>query len=164
MGSGFGICIHTIFYLGATAIIQPTFKATEFGNLLKKYEPNIIAGVPTLYEALLNSKQKKLDLSFVTCCVSGGDKLSIDLKHRVDKFLKEHNSKTEIREGYGLTECVTASCLTPIGDYREGSIGIPYPDIYYKIVKIGTCDEVPLHEDGEIVLTGTTVMKRIFKK
>jgi len=153
-----------MFYLGATAIILPSFKAKEFGRLLKKYKPNIIAGVPTLYEALLSTPNTdKLDLSFVTCSVSGGDSLSVELKKKIDKFLKEHNSNTEVQEGYGLTECVTASCLTPAGNYREGSIGIPYPDMYYKIVKLDTCEELPYFDVGEIVITGTTVMKRILK-
>ena len=42
--------------------------------------------------------------------------------------------------------------------YREGSIGLPFPDTYYKIVKPGTIDEVPYGEDGEICLTGPTLM------
>ena len=58
-----------------------------------------------------------------------------------------------MREGYGTTECVTASCLTPIDKYREGSIGIPFPDTYYKIVKPGTTeDKVPYGEEGEICI------------
>ena len=58
----------------------------------------------------------------------------------------------------GTTECVTASCLTPIHKQKEGSIGIPFPDTYYKIVKPGTQEEVPYGEEGEICLSGPTVM------
>ncbi len=60
-----------------------------------------------------------------------------------------------------LTECVTASCLTPIHKQKEGSIGIPFPDTYYKIVKPGTQEEVPYGEEGEICLTGPTMMMGI---
>jgi long-chain acyl-CoA synthetase len=42
--------------------------------------------------------------------------------------------------------------------YREGSIGLPFPDTYYKIVKVGTTDEVPYGEEGEICLCGPSVM------
>ena len=77
----------------------------------------------------------------------------------MDEFLRQHGSDAQIREGYGLTECVTGSCLTPLHGYREGSIGIPYPDTYYKIVKPQTYEEVPYGEEGEIVLSGPTVMK-----
>lgn len=159
-GFGLGICIHTVQYFGGTSILIPQFSSKTFDKLLKKYKPNIIAGVPTLYEALL--KNKNLDgynLSFLKCVISGGDSLSINLKKKVDTFLKEHGANIQIREGYGLTECVTGSCLTPMNYYREGSIGVPYPDTYYKIVKPNTEEELPFGEEGEILISGPSVMK-----
>ncbi len=159
-GFGLGICIHTVQYFGGTSILLPQFSANTFDKLLKKYKPNIIAGVPTLYEALLKNKNLDgCDLSFLKCVISGGDSLSVSLKKKVDSFLKEHGANIQIREGYGLTECVTGSCLTPMNYYREGSIGIPYPDTYYKIVKPNTEEEVPYGEDGEILISGPSVMK-----
>ena len=159
-GFGLGICIHTAQYHGMTSILLPQFSAKTFHKLLMKYKPNVIAGVPTLYEALLkNKKLDGYDLSFLKCVISGGDSLSISLKKKIDKFLKQHGANTQVREGYGLTECVTGSCLTPLNYYREGSIGIPYPDTYYKIVKPSTDEELPYGEEGEIVIAGPTVMK-----
>ena len=64
-----------------------------------------------------------------------------------------------MREGYGTTETVTACCLTPVNMYKEGSIGLPFPDTYIKIVKPGTDEELPYGEEGEILLAGPTVMK-----
>lgn len=159
-GFGLGICIHTVQYFGGTCILLPQFSAKTFDKLLTKYKPNVIAGVPTLYEALLkNDRLKGVDLSFLKCVISGGDSLSVSLKKKVDLFLQEHGANIQIREGYGLTECVTGSCLTPMDYYREGSIGIPYPDTYYKIVKPESMEEVPYGEEGEILLSGPTVMK-----
>lgn len=159
-GFGLGICIHTAQYQGMTSILLPQFSAKTFHKLLMKYKPNVIAGVPTLYEALLkNKKLDGYDLSFLKCVISGGDSLSINLKKKIDKFLKQHGADKQVREGYGLTECVTGSCLTPLNYYREGSIGIPYPDTYYKIVKPSTDEELPYGEEGEIVIAGPTVMK-----
>lgn len=159
-GFGLGICIHTVQYFGGTSILLPQFSAKTFDKLLKKYKPNIIAGVPTLYEALLKNKNLDgYDLSFLKCVISGGDSLSIGLKEKVDMFLKEHGSNIQIREGYGLTECVTGSCLTPMNYYRRGSIGIPYPDTYYKIVKPNTDEELSFGEEGEILISGPSVMK-----
>ena len=159
-GFGLGICIHTVQYFGGTSILLPQFSAKTFDKLLKKYKPNIIAGVPTLYEALLKNKNLDgYDLSFLKCVISGGDSLSVSLKKKVDTFLKEHGANIQIREGYGLTECVTGSCLTPMDYYREGSIGIPYPDTYYKIVKPNTDEELPFGEEGEILISGPSVMK-----
>lgn len=158
-GFGLGICINTVLNYGGCAIILPQFSAEKFDKLLKKYKPNVIAGVPTLYEALLtNPRMKKMNLSYLKCVISGGDSLSVNLKKKLDKFLQEHGANVQVREGYGLTECVTGSCLNPINYYRKGSIGIPYPDTYYKIVKPNTDEVLKYNEDGEIVLTGPSVM------
>ena len=72
--------------------------------------------------------------------------------------MQEHGSSCQIREGYGLTECVAGTCLTLKNMYRESSIGIPYPDTYYKIVKPNTHDKLPYGETGEICISGPTVM------
>ncbi|RBQ24371.1 hypothetical protein ALNOE001_03040 [Candidatus Methanobinarius endosymbioticus] len=55
-----------------------------------------------------------------------------------EDFIAERGSTVTIREGYGLTKTVTASCLTPTTEYHFSSIGIPFPDTLYKICKIGT--------------------------
>lgn len=163
-GFGLGICIHTVQYFGGTSILLPQFSAKTFDKLLKKYKPNVIAGVPTLYEALLKNKNLDgCDLSYLKCVISGGDSLSVNLKKKIDKFLRDHGADIQVREGYGLTECVTGSCLTPMKYYREGSIGIPYPDTYYKIVKPETTNEVPYGDEGEIVISGPSVMKGYLK-
>lgn len=159
-GFGLGVCIHTVLINGGTCILVPQFTVDSYAALLKKHKPNYIAGVPTLYEALLRLKKAKdLDLSQLEGIFSGGDSLSIELKHKVDQFLKDHGSQEQIREGYGTTECVTASCLTPKSSYKEGSIGIPFPDTYYKIVIPSTHDEVPYGQIGEICISGPTVMQ-----
>lgn len=159
-GFGLGVCIHTSFTHGVTAVLVPQFSVASYADLLKKYKPHYIAGVPTLYEALLRIKKLDgLDMSQLEGVFCGGDSLSVELKRKVDAFLKAHGAKVQIREGYGLTESVTANCLTPRDFHKEGSIGIPYPDMYFKIVKPGTQEKVPYGEVGEICITGPTLMK-----
>ncbi|MBR3641536.1 MAG: AMP-binding protein, partial [Oscillibacter sp.] len=158
-GFGLGVSIHTMLMGGGCCVLVPRFTPASYANLLVKYRCNLIAGVPTLYEALLRlPKMKNADLSCLKGVYSGGDSLSAELKKRFDKFLFDHNASVQVREGYGLTECVTASCLTPYHQSREGSIGIPFPDTYYKIVKPGTQEELPYGEAGEICLAGPSVM------
>ena len=163
-GFGLSVCIHCVQYFGGTSILLPQFNAKTFDKVLKKYEPNVIVGVPTLFEAMTQNKNFAfMNLSYVTCVISGGDSLSVELKKKFDDWLSKHHSPTTIREGYGLTECCAASCFTPLNYYRPGSIGIPYPDTYYKIVRDGTEIEVPYGTDGEIVITGPTVMDGYMK-
>ena len=158
-GFGLGIGIHTALVGGACCILVPNFNIRTYADLLRKKHPNFIPGVPTLFEALLRTTGlEKLDMSFLMGVFSGGDSLSVELKHKVDAFLRAHNAKVQIREGYGTTECVTASCLTPVDTARDGSIGIPFPDTFYKIVRPGTAEEVAPGEEGEICLSGPTVM------
>lgn len=158
-GFGLGIGIHTALIGGATCILVPQFSVKTYADVLVKQKPNLIPGVPTLFEALLRApKLEGVDLSFLRGIFSGGDSLSPELKKKVDAFLKAHNCPEQIREGYGTTECVTASCLTPKDYARSGSIGVPFPDTFYKIVTPGTTEEVPANTEGEICVSGPTVM------
>ena len=159
-GFGLGVCIHTMLTQGGRCVLVPRFTAKSYSKLITKYKCNFIAGVPTLYEALLRlPNMEKADLSILKGVFSGGDSLTIELKKKFDKFLYDHKAVIQIREGYGTTECVTASCLTPPTMHREGSIGLPFPDTYYKIVTPGTDEELPYGEEGEILLAGPTVMR-----
>lgn len=158
-GFGLGIGIHTPLIAGATCILVPQFTVQTYAKLLVKKKPNIIPGVPTLFEALLRAENLEgADLSFLKGMFCGGDSLSIELKKKVDAFLQDHKAVIQVREGYGTTECVTASCLTPHDYHRSGSIGIPFPDTFYKIVKPGTTEELPPNSEGEICLSGPSVM------
>ena len=158
-GFGLGVCVHTVLMAGAESILVPRFNVKEYALLIKKLKPNYIAGVPTLYEALTRTDYLDgVDLSCLMGVFSGGDSLSIELKKKLDKFLADHGATIRVREGYGTTECVTASCLTPYNKEKEGSIGLPFPDTYYKICKVGTEEEAPYGEEGEICLTGPSVM------
>ena len=158
-GFGLGIGIHTALVGGATCILVPQFNVKTYAKLLVKKKPNLVPGVPTLFEALLRTDLlEDADLSFLDGMFSGGDSLSVELKHKVDDFLKAHRAKIQIREGYGTTECVTASCLTPKDYARSGSIGVPFPDTYYKIVKPGTTEETDPNIEGEICISGPSVM------
>ncbi len=158
-GFGLGIGIHTVLENGALSILIPQFTKESYAKAVLKNKPNFIAGVPTLYEALLKVDVfKGADLSFLIGVFSGGDALSPELKKRADAFFKEHNANLQIREGYGLTECVTASCVTPVDRSKVGSIGVPLRDMQYRIVEPGTFNYLPAGEMGEIILTGPTLM------
>ena len=159
-GFGLGVCVHSMLSNGGRCILIPRFTAKSYAKQIVKYRCNFIAGVPTLYEALLRlPSMGSADLSSLKGVFSGGDSLSIELKKKFDKFLYDHHAVIQVREGYGTTETVTACCLTPTNIYKEGSIGLPFPDTFIKIVKPDTDEELPYGEEGEILLAGPTVMK-----
>ena len=159
-GFGLGVCVHSMLSQGGRCILIPRFTAKSYAKQIVKYKCNFIAGVPTLYEALLRlPSMDGANLSSLKGVFSGGDSLSIELKKKLDKFLYAHGAPVQVREGYGTTETVTACCLTPPHMFKEGSIGVPFPDTYIKIVEPGTDQEVPYGTEGEILLAGPTVMK-----
>ena len=163
-GFGLGVCVHTMLSQGGRCILIPQFTAKSYAKDLVKHRCNFIAGVPTLYEALLRlPSMEGADLSCLKGVFSGGDSLSIELKKKFDRFLAEHGATIQVREGYGTTETVTACCLTPLTKAKEGSIGIPFSDVYIKIVEPGTDRELPYGREGEILLAGPTVMKEYMK-
>ena len=158
-GFGLGVCVHSMLANGGTCILIPRFTPKSYASQITKYKCNFIAGVPTLFEALLRlPSMDSKDLSFLKGVFSGGDSLSIELKKKLDKFLADHHATVRVREGYGTTECVTACCLTPYNKEKEGSIGIPFPDTYFMICEPGTTKQVPYGTDGEICLRGPSVM------
>ena len=158
-GFGLGVCIHTLMFIGGTSILVPRFNVKSYAKLIRKTQPNFIAGVPTLFEAITRNRYLDgADLSCLRGVFSGGDSLTIELKKKFDAFLAAHNASVRVREGYGTTECVTACCLTPYNKEKEGSIGIPFPDTYFQICKPGSCEELPFGEEGEICLTGPSMM------
>ena len=163
-GFGLGVCIHSMLSQGGRCILVPRFTAESYSKLITKYRCNFIAGVPTLYEALLRlPNMENADLSCLKGVFSGGDSLSVELKKKFDKFLYDHKAVIQVREGYGTTETVTACCLTPPTKFKEGSIGIPFPDTYIKIVKPGTDEELPYGEEGEICISGPQLMNGYLK-
>lgn len=158
-GFGLGINIHLVLIHGACCILLPSFNLKSYADILIRKKPNFIAGVPTIFEAMLHMPQLEgKDLSCLMGMFCGGDSLSTELKKKIDQFLRDHFAAIQVREGYGLTECVTASCLTPKDSYRENSIGLPFIDTTYAVVHPGTDEEVQRGEEGEIILKGPGLM------
>ena len=156
---GIGICTHTPLYNGMRAILIPQFNAKKFKKYLRKYKFNVLCGVPTLYDAVSKMKFRKNELSTLKLVVCGGDAMSIDLKKRVNAFLKEYGCKTELKIGYGLTESSGVVSLSPDGILDESDvIGYPFPNTEFKIIDINTKKETPLGEDGELIISGPNIM------
>ena len=158
-GFGLGVTANLFLTKGGCCILVPKFSADEVVKVLLKKKPQIIAGVPTLFEALsVHPKIGKVDFSALKGCFGGGDKVPETVKKRFDEVLTVGGGKVELVEGYGLTETVTACTLLPEGQYRKDSIGIPMPGIRAKVVEPDSTRELPVGEEGELCITGPTNM------
>lgn len=163
-GFGLVICVHAMLSLGFHVYLLPKYDFNESSKLIFKKKINCIYGVPGLFEALIRSEYiDKADLSFMELLVCGGDKLPEKLQKRVNKLLKKGGADVVLREAYGQTECVAGCSINPKFDTRIGSAGIAYPDVYFKIVKPDTQEELPDGEDGELCVSGPLVMKGYYK-
>ncbi len=158
-GFGLSVCMHSVMTLGITSILVPQFDSKKFDILFNKNKPSIVVGVPTLFEALIsNNNIKNLDLSYLKIAISGGDMLPKSLEDKVNTYFKEHNSNAIITQGYGMTEALAAVCLA-IGDVnKSGSIGIPLPGNYIKIINPATRKTNPYNVVGEICINTKALM------
>ncbi len=127
-GFGLGVCINACFMGGGKSILVPIFTPETVADLIRSKKPSFVIGVPTLFERFSrNPKMQKADLSCLLATFSGADSLPRPVKERFEEMVKKQGGNVQLLEGYGLTEAVTAIMATPIGSYREGSIGVPFP-------------------------------------
>ena len=161
MFHGFGLCtcVHLPVCIGLRCIIMPTFTLDSLCQIIVKNKVNFIAGVPSMYEKMVDNKYlKDADLSFIKGIFCGGDSMSVESKARFDEFAAKHGCKTKIRIGFGCTECLTATAITPKYEERPGSVGVPIPGMMYKIVDQDTCEELPDGTCGEMCISGPALM------
>jgi long-chain acyl-CoA synthetase len=146
----------------ATMILVPRFELKEGLKLIRKVKPTVMPGVPTLYNALMNSPDLRPgDLASLKFCISGGAPLPIEIKRGFEKI-----SGCNLVEGYGLSETSPSATCNPIsGVSKEGSIGIPMPGTRLSMRSLDDpAQEVPLGERGEICIAGPQVMKGYWQR
>lgn len=158
-GYGLAYGLHAHLCSGFQCVILPKFDFDECIDTVLKEKINILSAVPSFFETFLRSDEfEGKDLSFIESLTCGGDSVSLELQKRFNLFLKEHDSRAKLREGYGLTESVTACIVNPKNDVRAGSMGIPLGDTKVRIVKPGTFEDLSDGEKGEMILSGSVIM------
>ena len=158
-GFGLGVCVNAAFMAGGKSILVPQFSAEIVSKLIRSERPSALVGVPTLFEALTRDPSlEKADLSCLRACFCGADTLPRHVKEAFEAMVARGGGKVKLLEGYGLTEAVTGIMAMPLDEYREGSIGVPFPDMSARIVTPGTLDEAPVGTEGELCIAGPAVM------
>ena len=158
-GFGLGVCIHTGMCKGIKNILMPEFDNKRFTKILKSEKPQILACVPTLWNAMVDNKGlENTDLSFLKYCINGGDTMYADAETRFNNFLHKHGANIKLSTGYGMTESTAATCYSYGESNVLGSIGVPMVGNKYKICIPNTEEEVEVGVEGEICVNGPTVM------
>ncbi len=158
-GFGLGVCINAVLMAGGTSILVPTFDARSVARLIRSRRPNVVVGVPTLFDALTKSRVlARTDLSSLKACFCGADTLPRLVKERFEALAAKRGARVQLLQGYGLTEAVTAVMAMPLDAYREGSIGIPFPDMRAAICRPDSVEHLRPGEEGEICISGPAVM------
>ena len=124
-------------------------------KLFKKFKITVMTGVNTLFNSLNHSPQfQKLAPKTLKVVVAGG----MALQESVNKTFQSITG-VKITEGFGLTEASPVTHVNPLTNHNPvGSIGIPLPSTYAKIVSEDGRDLLP-GEVGELVVKGPQVMK-----
>jgi len=131
-------------------------------EILKKYKPTFLPGVPTIFVGLLADPNfRKLNFSSVKGFFSGAAPLAAETIRDLKQL-----TGADMCEVYGLTENAPIATATPWGGkIKPGTVGCPVPDTDIKIVDMADgATEMPTGEAGEILIKGPQVMKGYYKK
>ena len=131
-------------------------------ELIKKYKPTFLPGVPTIFVGLLADPEfRKVDFSSIKGFFSGAAPLAAD----TIRDLKDLTGAT-MCEVYGSTETAPFATVTPWGgEVKPGTVGIPIPDTDVKIVDVeDPKKELALGEEGEIAIKGPQIMMGYYNK
>ena len=158
-GIGLAVCVNGPLLAGCAVHLVPAFNAQSVARLIHRERPTLMVGVPTLFAALTREPAlQRTDLSSLRAAFCGADALPRTVKERFEQLVAERGGRVKLLEGYGLSEAVSGVMAMPPGHYREGSIGVPFPDTVAKICCPGTSETVPTGHEGEICVAGPAVM------
>ncbi|NUN06761.1 MAG: AMP-binding protein [Bdellovibrio sp.] len=153
-------CFGLLRYGAENVLITNPRDIPGFIKELKKTPFTVLAGVNTLFNALMNNPEfVTIDFKKLKISVAGAMTLQ---KAVSEKWMSL--TKTVIVEGYGLTEASPVVSCNPVdGTDQVGTIGMPFPNTDVKLVD-DDGNEVPMGEPGELLCKGPQVMAGYWEK
>ena len=147
-------CLVILRLGGLSILITNPRDIPGFVKELGKHRYNMISGVNTLFNALLNTPGfDKLDFSALRISSGGG----MAVQKAVADRWKEVTG-TVLLEGYGLTETSPVATMNPFDlQGYSGSIGVPIPSTDIAI-RDDQGNDLPIGGTGEICIKGPQVM------
>lgn len=157
--------MHMPLGLGCELIPIPKFEVAKFGQLVKQFKPNHVISTPAFYEVLIDSKEiQGMDLSFMLTMGSGGDTMNEGVEGKLKAFLKDHNVRYPLAQGYGMSEVSAAASFCVNEMYKPFSVGLPSIFTTVGIFDPETGEELGFDEVGEVCITGPTLMKGYYNR
>ncbi|BDC98992.1 AMP-binding protein [Persicobacter psychrovividus] len=149
-----------IFKLGGKNILITNPRdLPAFIKTISKHRFNMISGVNTLFNAMLNHPDFGM-INFDELKVTLGGGMAVQ-----DAVAQKWEEATgcPLAEAYGMTETSPGITINPLdGNHRMSSIGLPFPSTEVKIMSDEGV-EVPHGEHGELWVRGPQVMKGYWK-
>lgn len=155
--------LHMPLTMGFELLPIPKFVPPTLGKLVRTMKPNHMISTPAFYEMMMDSKAvKNLDLSFLITMGSGGDTMNEGLEKKLSQFMKDHNIRYPLAQGYGMSEVSAAASFCVNEIYKSASVGIPSVLTTIAIFDPDTEEELPIGQQGEVCITGPSTMKGYF--
>ena len=153
---GLTVGMNLSIYAAATMVLLPRFKADDVVKTIRQYRPTLLPGIPTMYLAIMREAAKHPEyLSSIKYCISGAS--ALPAKIQADFEAMTHG---KLVEGYGLSEAAPVTHCNPLDEHcRNGSIGLPLPNVEAAILDQKTAELLPPGKEGEIVVKGPNIMK-----
>ena len=152
--------IHMPMIMQQELALIPRFSPVKMGEYIKKFKPQHMIATPAFYEILIDSEEMKgFDLSFMLTLGSGGDSMNAGLEDKLNEFMRTHNLRYPLAQGYGMSEVSAAATFCVNDRYKRGSVGIPCITTTIGIFDPETGEELGYNEPGEVCISGPSVMK-----
>ncbi len=152
---GMSVLMASCMARSGTSVVMMRFDVEELMRLIQTYKITDLYLAPPAILAMVNLPDpSRWDTSSLKMIGSGAAPLAPELAERAKKMYH-----VIVSQGYGMTETSPTVNTQPLDRIKIETVGPPYPDTIEKIVKIGTEEELPLGEIGELMVKGPQVMK-----
>ncbi|MFA5399975.1 MAG: AMP-binding protein [Dehalococcoidia bacterium] len=154
-----GVIASSLCVRSPLAVVANPRDLDDVIDTIRKVRPGSMPGVPTLFIGLMAHPEVaagKVDFTCLKYCLSGAIPLMVETKQRWEAM-----TGAPILEAYGLTESTVVFTVGPLkGQWKEGAVGLPLPDVIIKFVDVADPDkELPYGEEGEVVGKGPQIMQ-----
>ncbi|MBM3897601.1 MAG: long-chain fatty acid--CoA ligase [Thaumarchaeota archaeon] len=161
---GLTVSLNAPILSATTIILHAKFDVKHVLETLEKEKVTVFCGVPPMYMACINHPEvSRYRFNTLRGCISGAAALPLSVRKKFNEL-----TSANLVEGYGLTEASPVTHCNPLhknATVKEGSIGIPLPDTYAKIVDAGNMKkELSPNETGELCIKGPQVMLGYWNK